>query len=238
MARIAATEEAEGIRDEEDVGGAGEHVSPGSEGDISMEEQDPSNSPQESQLEESPQPELRSRKGKYVATPQEVHDSFDAVNTLRYSQPAHLSGEDTKPYPLHLAELIDARRFTGRCQGLTITPFNSGHTLGGTIWKIRSPAVGTIVYAVNMNHMRERHLDGTVLISGVGGSTVFESLARPDLLITDAERANVIGSRRKDRDAALIGIRVSSNPVFLLAHLISRHHHHHPFFTVLFTSPM
>ncbi len=58
-----------------------------------------------------------------------------------------------------------------------------------------------------MNHMRERHLDGTVLISGAGG-TVFESLARPDLLITDAERANVIGSRRKDRDAALIGIRV------------------------------
>ena len=53
--------------------------------------------------------------------------------------------------------------------------------------------------------MRERHLDGTVLISGAGG-TVFEPLARPDLLITDADRANVIGSRRKDRDAALIGI--------------------------------
>jgi cleavage and polyadenylation specificity factor subunit 2 len=53
--------------------------------------------------------------------------------------------------------------------------------------------------------MRERHLDGTVLISGAGGA-VFESLARPDLFITDAERANVIGSRRKDRDAALIGI--------------------------------
>lgn len=213
MARIAATEEAEGIRDEEDVGGADEKVSPESEGDISMQDQDPSSSPQESQPEESPQPELRSRKGKYVATPQEVHDSFDSVNTLRYSQPAHLSGEDAKPYPLRLAELIDMRHFTGRCQGLTITPFNAGHTLGGTIWKIRSPAVGTIVYAVNMNHMRERHLDGTVLMSGAGG-TVFESLARPDLLITDAERANVIGSRRKDRDAALIGIRLSSTRVF------------------------
>jgi Cft2 family RNA processing exonuclease len=101
--------------------------------------------------------------------------------------------------------------FSGRCQGLTITPFNAGHTLGGTIWKIRSPAVGTIVYAVNMNHMRERHLDGTVLTSGAGG-TVFESLARPDLLITDAERANVIGSRRKDRDAALIGMRSLVDP--------------------------
>jgi cleavage and polyadenylation specificity factor subunit 2 len=99
---------------------------------------------------------------------------------------------------------------------LTITPFNAGHTLGGTIWKIRSPAVGTIVYAVNMNHMRERHLDGTVLISGAGG-TVFESLARPDLFITDAERANVIGSRRKDRDAALIGIRILLDSPILLS---------------------
>lgn len=95
---------------------------------------------------------------------------------------------------------------------MTITPFNAGHTLGGTIWKIRSPVVGTIVYAVNMNHMRERHLDGTVLISGAGGA-VFESLARPDLLITDADRANTIGSRRKDRDAALIGIRAFLTPV-------------------------
>jgi cleavage and polyadenylation specificity factor subunit 2 len=101
---------------------------------------------------------------------------------------------------------------------LTITPFNAGHTLGGTIWKIRSPAVGTIVYAVNMNHMRERHLDGTVLINGAGGS-VFESLARPDLFITDAERANVIGSRRKDRDAALIGIRILLDSPILLSNL-------------------
>lgn len=55
-----------------------------------------------------------------------------------------------------------------------------------------------------MNHMRERHLDGTVLIrQGAGG--VFEPLARPDLLITDAQRTDVITSRRKDRDAALIG---------------------------------
>ena len=52
--------------------------------------------------------------------------------------------------------------------------------------------------------MRERHLDGTVLMrQAIGG--VFEPLARPDLLITDADRSNVITSRRKDRDAALIG---------------------------------
>lgn len=50
--------------------------------------------------------------------------------------------------------------------------------------------------------MREHHLDGTVLYQASGG--VFEPLARPDLLITDANRADVMTPRRKDRDAALI----------------------------------
>ena len=61
-----------------------------------------------------------------------------------------------------------------------------------------------MLYAVDMNHMRERHLDGTVLMRG-SSAGVFESLLRPDLLITDAERANVTAARRKDRDAALLG---------------------------------
>ncbi|KAF8969461.1 beta-lactamase-like protein [Flammula alnicola] len=134
-------------------------------------------------LTDSPPPAPTSdEKGKYIATVIEVQDAFDSLNTLRYSQPTHLQG---------------------KCQGLTITPFNAGHTLGGTIWKIRSPSSGTIIYAVNMNHMRERHLDGTVLIRQAAGG-IFEPLARPDLLITDAERAPAITSRRKDRDAALI----------------------------------
>ncbi|KAI6152203.1 beta-lactamase-like protein [Pisolithus tinctorius] len=103
-----------------------------------------------------------------------------SVNTLRYSQPTALAG-----------------------LGITIIPFAAGHSLGGTIWKIRSPSVGTIVYAVNMNHMKERHLDGTVLFRQSAGG-IFEPLARPDLFITDADRANVTTPRRKDRDAALI----------------------------------
>ena len=79
--------------------------------------------------------------------------------------------------------------------------------------------------------MRERHLDGTVLISGAGG-TVFESLARPDLLITDAGRANVIGSRRKDRDAALIGM-ILLDTSFPLLNCASRYHHHDSLIAVL-----
>ena len=85
--------------------------------------------------------------------------------------------------------------------------------------------------------MRERHLDGTVLISGVGGA-VFESLARPDLFITDAERANVIGSRRKDRDAALIGIRILLDFPILLSNLTFRYYHYNSFFTLFPTSAL
>jgi hypothetical protein len=81
------------------------------------------------------------------------------------------------------------------------------------------------MYAVNMNHMRERHLDGTILMSGAGGA-IFESLARPDLLITDAERSNVIGSRRKDRDAALIGTQFLLGVRSLLTCCLSRHDNH------------
>ncbi|KAG9018843.1 hypothetical protein FRB90_009130 [Tulasnella sp. 427] len=122
---------------------------------------------------------------KYVATPHEILEAFDAVSTLRYSEPIHLAG---------------------KCQGITITPYSAGHTLGGTIWKIRSPSSGTIVYAVDMNHTKERHLDGTVILRSSGGGGVFEGLARPDLLITDADRALTVSARRKDRDTAFLDL--------------------------------
>lgn len=137
--------------------------------------------PEQRAQDEEPKPST-SRTGKCIATVEEVQNAFDIINTLRYSQPTHLQG---------------------KCQGLTITPFNAGHTLGGTIWKIRSPSSGTFVYAVNMSHMRERHLDGTVLMRGSSGG-IFESLARPDVLITDAERADVTTARRKDRDSTFL----------------------------------
>ncbi|KIM25567.1 hypothetical protein M408DRAFT_74190 [Serendipita vermifera MAFF 305830] len=119
-----------------------------------------------------------------VPTIEEINEAFQSIITLRYSQPTHLAG---------------------KCHGITITPYAAGHTIGGTIWKIRSPSAGTLVYAVNLNHLKERHLDGSVLTLSTGGG-VFEPLARPDVLITDAERALTIGGKRKDRDKALLDI--------------------------------
>lgn len=97
-ARIAVTEDVEGLRDEQemddsDMGGdADEPSTPEAEtgptadaGDASMEDEG----------EKKPPP--KEQKRKFVATIHEVNEAFDSVSTLRYSQPTHLQG--AFPFP-------------------------------------------------------------------------------------------------------------------------------------------
>ncbi|KZO94852.1 hypothetical protein CALVIDRAFT_483583 [Calocera viscosa TUFC12733] len=119
---------------------------------------------------------------KAIATAEEVKEAFDSITTLKYSQATHL---------------------TGKLQALTLTAFSASHTLGGTLWKLRSASSGTLLYAVGLNHMKEQHLDGTALIRP-GGAGVGEGLGRPDLLITDAQRVGVNGVRRREREEAFL----------------------------------
>jgi len=87
MGRIAVTEDVEGHRDEEEFGEAPTEPQPNDtvNGEPPRE---PSGSP----------PLVRDTNGKCIATVIEVQDAFDSLNTLRYSQPTHLQGNDT----LHL----------------------------------------------------------------------------------------------------------------------------------------
>jgi cleavage and polyadenylation specificity factor subunit 2 len=87
MARIAATEDVEGIREEQDVG----------DENLKREQETAID------LDQLPRAAERNVKEKYVATVQEVHDSFDSVNTLRYSQPTHLQGTFHCLFITHLA---------------------------------------------------------------------------------------------------------------------------------------
>ena len=64
MARIAATEEADGIRDEEDVSSANEQAVPSDGGHAHM--RGPSHSTQDNQMEEDSIPQLHVPKLKYV----------------------------------------------------------------------------------------------------------------------------------------------------------------------------
>ncbi|KAK7103107.1 cleavage and polyadenylation specificity factor subunit 2-like [Littorina saxatilis] len=108
-----------------------------------------------------------------IFTLDDVDAAFDKINQLKYSQTITLKGKG---------------------HGLQITPLPAGHMLGGTIWKIVKDGEEEIIYAVDYNHKKERHLNGCVL----------ETISRPSLIITDAFNANYNQSRRKLRDEQLM----------------------------------
>ena len=67
---------------------------------------------------------------RFLPTEAQVDEAFDAIRSLRYMQPTPLDG---------------------KCAGLVLTAYNAGHSLGGTVWKLRSPSVGTVVMALDWN---------------------------------------------------------------------------------------
>ncbi|KAL3683878.1 hypothetical protein R1sor_001900 [Riccia sorocarpa] len=83
----------------------------------------------------------------------------------------------------------------GKGEGITITPYAAGRLLGGTVWKI-TVDTEDIIYAVDFNHRKERHLNGTVL----------QSFVRPAVLITDSYNALNNQSLQKQRDAEFLDI--------------------------------
>lgn len=107
MARVAATEDVEGIRDEEAVDPevpdaeeeqAEDSVSPDAAANGAMDIEDTTDAARRSASPKASTPP--SGKRKYVATVQQVHEAFDSVNGLRYSQPCHLQGTFPQRIPL------------------------------------------------------------------------------------------------------------------------------------------
>mmetsp|Transcript_2299 Transcript_2299/g.3954 ORF Transcript_2299/g.3954 Transcript_2299/m.3954 type:complete len:754 (-) Transcript_2299:2243-4504(-) len=101
---------------------------------------------------------------------------------------AHQSREQARPFDKFDLDDIDRAfdRFiqmkyqqhlplSGKGAGIMITPFAAGHTLGGTVWKIKKDAE-EIVYAVDFNHRKERTLNPTAL----------QNISRPSHLILGA----------------------------------------------------
>jgi cleavage and polyadenylation specificity factor subunit 2 len=139
----------------------------------------------------------------------QIDNAFGSMTLLRYSQPTLLSG---------------------KCAGIRISAHQAGHTIGGTVWKIKKDTED-IVYAIDIHHRKERHLNGTVLLNT-------ESLYRPTLLITDAWTANTKEFvARRVRDQQLIDLLMTklsqnanvlipvetSTRVLELAHLLDHH---------------
>jgi len=45
----------------------------------------------------------------------------------------------------------------GKGHGLTITPYATGHMVGGAMWRIVKEGEEDIIYAVDYNHKKERY---------------------------------------------------------------------------------
>ncbi|KAF8938407.1 cleavage and polyadenylation specificity factor subunit 2 [Haplosporangium gracile] len=111
---------------------------------------------------------------------EDIDQAFESITCLRYQQPTEL---------------------VGKCKGITITASSAGHTVGGTIWKI-SKDTESILYAVDYNHRKDKHLDGTILLQTDGSAP--QEFQRPSLMITDAFNAQQIQPSRLSRDKALL----------------------------------
>jgi len=97
-ARIAATEDVEGLRDEQEMDdsdmGEDTNEPPDPETEANQTT-NPGDEPMEAEGETKPP--TKEQKRNFVATIHEVNEAFDSVSTLRYSQPTHLQG--TFPFP-------------------------------------------------------------------------------------------------------------------------------------------
>jgi len=100
---------------------------------------------------------------------EDVDSAFEQFYDLRYDQPITLTNFD-----------------------IELTPHCAGHLIGGSFWKIQKET-DKLIYAVDYNHGKERHLNPSKI-------TMIE---RPSLMITDAYNALRQNSKRKTRDIQL-----------------------------------
>lgn len=129
-------------------------------------------------------------------TTEEIASYFALIHPLKYSQP-----HQPLPSP-----------FSPPLNDLTITAYNAGHTLGGTIWHIQH-GMESIVYAVDWNQIRENVLAGAAWLGGsAGGAEVIEQLRKPTALICSAkgaEKITMAGGRKRRDDLLLDMIRTT-----------------------------
>ncbi|KAL9602962.1 MAG: hypothetical protein Q9219_001487 [cf. Caloplaca sp. 3 TL-2023] len=127
-------------------------------------------------------------------TAEEIARYFSLIHPLKYSQPH-------EPLP---------SSFSPPLNGLKITAYNAGHTLGGTIWHLQH-GMESIVYAVDWNQVRENVLGGAAwLDASGGGAEVIEQLRKPTALVCSsrgAEKVPLTGGRKRRDDLLLDTIR-------------------------------
>ncbi|KAE8352778.1 beta-lactamase-like protein [Aspergillus coremiiformis] len=128
-------------------------------------------------------------------TTEEIARYFSLIHPLKYSQP-----HQPLPSP-----------FSPPLNGLTLTAYNAGHTVGGTIWHLQH-GMESIVYAVDWNQARESVMAGAAWFGGSGasGTEVIEQLRKPTALVCSTrggDKFALPGGRKKRDDLLLDMIR-------------------------------
>jgi cleavage and polyadenylation specificity factor subunit 2 len=128
-------------------------------------------------------------------TPDEIARYFSLIQPLKYSQP-----HQPLPSP-----------FSPPLNGLSVTAYNSGHTLGGTIWHIQH-GLESIVYAVDWNQARENVFSGAAWLGGghggAGGTEVIEQLRKPTALVCSSRTPDAALARSRRDEQLLESIKL------------------------------
>lgn len=128
-------------------------------------------------------------------TAEDISRYFQRITPLKYSQPHQPVASD----------------FTPPLEGLVLTAYNAGHTLGGTMWHIQH-GMESIIYAVDWNQARENLIGGAAWFGGSGASDVIEPLRKPSALVCSSKNgdsASDSGGRRRRDHLLLENIRSS-----------------------------
>ncbi|ODV83844.1 hypothetical protein CANARDRAFT_29578 [[Candida] arabinofermentans NRRL YB-2248] len=99
---------------------------------------------------------------------QDVENCFNSITTLNYAQSISLQGN---------------------LSGITITAYNSGHTLGGSCWLLTKEAE-KIVYAPAWNHAKDSFLNAGFL------STSGNNIMRPTTLISGSDLGSGLAHKK------------------------------------------
>lgn len=78
---------------------------------------------------------------------------------------------------------------------LVITPYNAGHTLGGTFWAINR-RLEKIIYAPFWNHSKDSFLNSASFLSSVTGNPLSQ-LMRPTALITGTDLGSSMSHKKR-----------------------------------------
>lgn len=106
--------------------------------------------------------------GLEVYDEKDIDNVFNSIDVVKYSQPIE----------------IDA---------LKITAFNSGYSLGGSIWQITKDNENVVV-AFDINHRRENHIDGLEI----------NNIKKSHILLLNCDFIDKVAVNRKARDAEFI----------------------------------